>query len=57
VAVISAFPGLWCTVASAAAIGASPMAAAEAARTSGATIRSFDIVFFSLFGASLCDVG
>jgi hypothetical protein len=33
------------------------MAAAEAARTSGATIRSFDIVFFSLFGASLCDVG
>jgi hypothetical protein len=37
VAVIWALPGLCCTLASAAAIGASPMAAADAAMASGAT--------------------
>jgi hypothetical protein len=45
VATTSAFPGLWCTEASAAAIGASPIAAADAARASGATYRSFIIIF------------
>jgi hypothetical protein len=51
------FPGLWCTEASAAAIGASPMAAADAAMASGATYRSFISFLLILGDTAFCDIG